>query len=154
MYTFRNVRSGVIRLATDAPCYFQVDLQIEAKFGRMLIQQPHVKLYMESGSAFDSAKFMHLTALSEGVDIVIGDSTLTNWKDNVDVVLDMFDLGNSGTTFSKATRSLSGRFSMWKLSKNGCSLAAGQVFKAVVNDDLSTAGIILRIKLQGELRPN
>ena len=38
-----------------------------------------ILLYMESGSAFDSVKFMHLNALTGGVDIVIGGSTLTNW---------------------------------------------------------------------------
>lgn len=110
-------------------------------------------LYLEASTAFDSIKFMNLTALTNGVLIYAGDDLLTTWKDNIDIILDMFDL-TSGAAFGKETRTLAGRWSFYKLLPGfgTLSLTAGQIFKAVIQDDLSAANIVFRIKIQGELR--
>lgn len=115
----------------------------DLEVGRFLI-------YMESGSDFDGAKFMHLDALDNGVQIKIAGTVVTTWRNNIDVRLDMFDLLPG---FGKETRSLVGRWTLTKGLSGGSVLCpAGQSVDADINDDLSAAGIIYRIKVQGELR--
>lgn len=50
MHRFFNLRGGVIRLATDAPVYHGTPTEIEDSPARVLLTQPHVKQYMDSGS--------------------------------------------------------------------------------------------------------
>lgn len=110
-------------------------------------------LYMESGTAFDSIKFMHLTALTNGVDIIANGITLTNWKDNIDVLVDMFDFSSAGATFGKTTKTMAGRWTFTRGTEGqALKVTAGNTVAAVVNDNLSEAGIIFRAKIQGELK--
>jgi len=109
-------------------------------------------IYMEASGNFDSTKFMNLAALANGVQISVEGNVLTNWQDNIDVLCDMFDLSNAGTTFSLAQRSLAGR---WTVTKGTTSepiiVMFGQTVEALVRDNLSAGGIIYRIKVQGKL---
>lgn len=111
-----------------------------------------ILLYSEAATAFDSVKFLNLTALTNGISIRVNGKEITNWKDNIDMVTTMYDM-EEGAAFGKATKVLRGRWSLWKAAKNinGIILTSGQKFEVVVQDDLSAAGIIFRIRIQGAL---
>lgn len=113
--------------------------------GRMLI-------FMQSGSVFSSDKFMHLAALTNGVSIQCNGGLLTNWKDNIDVVTDMFD-SEAGKAFSVEGKVLRNRWTFYKArgGMKGLVVDGNESVKAIIQDDLSAAGIIFRIKIQGVL---
>lgn len=116
------------------------------ELGRMLI-------YAEAGTAFDSTKWFNLTALTNGVDIVVDGVTIDNWKDNIDALTNMFDLSSAGVIFGKSTRTMAGRWTYTRGTEGQpLRVTAGNTVDAIINDDLSPAGIIFRIKIQGELK--
>lgn len=109
-------------------------------------------LYMEASGNFTSTGFMNLAVLSNGVQIIADGTVLVNWQDNLDVALDMFDLSNAGTAFSNERRSLTGRWTFIRgTGMEPLLIPDGSTFDAVIRDDLSAAGIIFRIKIQGQL---
>jgi hypothetical protein len=111
-----------------------------------------ILIYLESGANFGSTNFMHLAALSNGVKISAAGVPLTNWKDNIDIICDMFDLSNAGIAFSNERRSLAGRWTFTRgASGEPLTIFNGETFEVLIRDDLSAAGIIFRIKLQGKL---
>ena len=113
--------------------------------GRML-------LYLSASTAMQDTEFGDLTALSNGVDIVANGVVIANWKDNIDILTMMFDYMNAGKEFGKDGRVLAGRWTLYKAhdSSDGIGLAHGEVFKAVVNDNL--AGLdLFRIRVQGDI---
>lgn len=111
-----------------------------------------ILLYMESGSNFVSTSFMHLAALTNGVRTSAGGAELTNWQDNIDIIDDMFDLSNAGVAFSNERRSLAGRWTFTRGTVNEpLTIMNGETFEVLIRDDLSAAGIIFRIKVQGRL---
>lgn len=111
-----------------------------------------ILLYMESGANFDSTNFMHLPALANGLQINAAGITLTNWQDNIDVILDMFDLASAGVTFGNERRNLTGRWTFTRATvQSPLIINSGEMFEALVRDDLSAAGIIFRMKIQGKL---
>jgi len=108
-------------------------------------------LYFEANTAFDSEKFMNLTALTNGVDVKISGNTISNWKDNIDVLTDMFDLSSAGAVFGKETKSMSGRWTLQRTASAPIWVADTESVAFVINDDLSAANIIFRAKVQGVL---
>jgi hypothetical protein len=108
-------------------------------------------LYLRGNSGFDDTKFMNLDALANGVQIKINGQLITTWRDNIDIIIDMFDLTPAGIAFGKDARTLAGRWSLTKvLGGEGVLCPDGQSVQAVIQDDLR--GGIFRIKIQGELR--
>lgn len=107
-------------------------------------------LYMEANSVFHSGKFMNLNALSNGVKIYVNDSLLTTWKTNIDIVSDMFDTVG-GLVFSESGKVLRCRWSFYKACNrsSGILIRNGGSISAVINDNLSVAGIVFRCKVQG-----
>lgn len=111
-----------------------------------------VLVYMESGTNFDSTKFMNLAALTNGVKISAAGVELTNWQDNIDIIEDMFDLSSAGKAFSTEAKSLAGRWSFTRATgEEPIKILNGETFEVLIRDDLSAAGIIFRIKIQGKL---
>lgn len=111
-----------------------------------------ILLYMESGANFNSTTFMHLPALANGLQINVAGITLTNWQDNIDVILDMFDLANAGAAFGNERRNLTGRWTFTRATvQSPLIVNSGETFEALIRDDLSAAGIIFRMKVQGKL---
>lgn len=109
-------------------------------------------LYLRGSTSFDDTKFMNLDALTNGIEIRINGQLITTWRDNIDIVIDMFDLTPAGVAFGKDTRTLTGRWSLTKvLGGEGVLCPDGQSVQAIVQDVLDGAGIF-RIKVQGELR--
>lgn len=116
------------------------------------LEVARLMLYMEASGNFTSTGFMNLAALANGVQIIADGTILVNWQDNLDVALDMFDLSNAGTAFSNERRSLTGRWTFIRgTGMEPLLIPDGATFDAVVRDDLSAAGIIYRIKIQGQL---
>lgn len=109
-------------------------------------------IYMEASGNFVSTSFMNLAALGDGVRFSAGGVELTNWKTNIDIIADMFDLSNAGTAFSNERRSLTGRWTFTRgASGEPLVIMQGETIEALVRDDLSAAGIIYNIKVQGKL---
>lgn len=109
-------------------------------------------VYMEASANFASTSFMNLAALTNGVRISIGGTEIGNWKDNIDIIADMFDLTNAGTAFSNERRSLAGRWTQTRATINEPLIVKnGETVEALVRDALDAAGIIFRIKVQGKL---
>lgn len=108
-------------------------------------------LYLRSEVAFDDIKFMHFAALTNGVEIRIDDQVVVTWQDNIDIIIDMFDLTSAGRAFGKDRSTLAGRWSLNKvLGGEGVLCPEGQLVEAIVSDNIE--GGVFRIKVQGELR--
>ena len=90
--------------------------------------------------------------MSNGVQVVCNDVVLATWKDNIDVNVSLFDYTSVGAAFGKQTRILVGRWTFYKSddSMRGLDLKSGEVFKIVINDNLSTLDIF-RACIQGVL---
>lgn len=128
-----------------------VSFTVSPPAGKDLLEV-RILIYMEAGGNFSSTNFMNLAALSNGVRISVGGVEIGNWKDNIDVALEQFDLSNAGIAFSNERRSLTGR---WTQSRGTggklLRVVSGEVAEFLIRDDLSAAGIIFRAKLQGRL---
>ena len=111
--------------------------------GRLLI-------YLETATAMDSIEFGDLAVLANGVSIKIDGLEISNWKDNIDMLTDLFDLVEAGAAFGKATKTLVGRWTFWKAHADMAGLEANSSVSVVVRDNLSTLAIF-RIKVQGGL---
>jgi len=94
--------------------------------GRMLF-------YFSDSTAFTEDKFAGITALSNGVSVLVNGVEIKNWKNNIDVVTTCFD-AEGRAAFTAINRSLACR---WTFSK-----AAGNVEGLTV---LETNGIGLSI---------
>lgn len=109
-------------------------------------------LYMRGTANFDDTKFMHLDALTNGIEIKINSQLITTWLDNIDIIIDMFDLTSAGIAFGRERLALTGRWSLTKvLGGEGVLCPEGQSVQAIVQDNLAGTGLF-RIKVQGELR--
>lgn len=113
-----------------------------------------ILIYLESGGNFDSVKFANVTALSNGVSIRLNGTEISNWKDNIDITITMYDI-LPGEALSKTTRAISGR---WTLTKAGGMASDGMRIDPdnggvafVIQDDLSSASFYFRAKVQGIL---
>lgn len=116
------------------------------------LELARLMVYMEASANFASTNFMNLAALANGVQFKVGGLEISKWQDNIDAAVDMFDLSNAGTAFSNERRSLTGRFTFTRGTAGEPLLVEdGKTFEAVVRDDLSAAGIIFRVKIQGQL---
>lgn len=106
-------------------------------------------LYIESQTAFAPDEFGDIATLANGVQINAAGSEVTNWKNNVDVVIEMYDF--SRNAFGKSDKLLVTRWTFTK-DTNGKTLLIpdGQSFDAVIQDDLSSL-IIFRMKIKGVL---
>ncbi len=108
-------------------------------------------LYLRGSTSFDDTKFMNLSALTNGIEIRINGQLVTTWRDNIDIVIDMYDLTSAGVAFGKSGRTLTGRWSLTKvLGGEGILCPDGQLVQAIVRDNIE--GGVFRIKVQGELR--
>lgn len=106
-------------------------------------------LYIESQTAFGSDEFGDVVALTNGVQINAAGFGVTNWKNNVDVVIEMYDFARDA--FGKPDKLLIARWTFTR-DTNGKTLLVpdGQSFDAVVQDDLSSL-VIFRMKIKGVL---
>lgn len=114
-----------------------------------------IVLYLESSMNFDSAKFMHLPALENGIGIKIGNKPKFNiWKKNLDLVMLMYNIGNLGTAFSKQTRSLAAEFRLDGITRGNrpVLIANGERISFTVEDAINGAGNMLFVFIEGELR--
>lgn len=110
-------------------------------------------LYLETSTAMDSIEFGNISVLSNGVQINVAGENLTTWKDNIDMLADMFDLDQAGEAFGKVTRTLSGRWTFAKdVTGKALLIPDGQSFDVVIRDNLSTLSIF-RLKVKGLLTP-
>lgn len=105
--------------------------------------------YIEASTAFGSDEFGDIATLANGVQINAAGIELTNWKDNIDIVSEMYDF--SRNAFGKADKLLVGR---WTFTRDtyGIRLLVpdSQSFDAVVQDDLRGL-VIFRLKVKGLL---
>lgn len=126
--------------------YYPGDGRVEHVL-RILISMTH-------GAASADNLFGSLTALTNGVHFRANISgqygTFTNWKDNADIKLDMFDVEYS----DKAGPSLYGTNARGSFSRIGVAVrldsAAGDFLEVLVQDDLTTMNSF-RIKAQGHV---
>lgn len=111
-----------------------------------------IMVYMEATAVFASTKFMSITALSNGLELYAGSQLLATWKDNIDIAIQMFDLSNASKAFTIEGKSLVGRWTFTK-DTNGPALivADGETFSAIVQDNLTQGGGILRVHVKGDL---
>lgn len=106
-------------------------------------------IYMESQTAFASDKFGNLAKLANGVQINCGEVGIANWKDNIDIVTEMYDFARDA--FGKADKLLVSRWTFTRDTFGKCLLVPdGQSFSAVIQDDLSDL-IVFRMKIKGVL---
>lgn len=106
-------------------------------------------LYIESQTAFAPDEFGDIATLANGVQINAAGSGVTNWKNNVDVVIEMYDF--SRDAFGKSDKLLVARWTFTR-DTNGKTVLIpdGQSFDAIIQDDLRDL-IILRMKIKGVL---
>lgn len=106
-------------------------------------------LYIEAQTAFSPDEFGDIATLANGVQINAAGSGVTNWKNNVDVVIEMYDF--SRNAFGKSDKLLVTRWTFTR-DTNGKTLLMldGQSFDAVIQDDLSGL-VIFRMKIKGVL---
>ncbi len=137
---------GVDGSVTPASFIYEPPTDRRLFLGRLL-------LYMESGASFDGEGFMHMPALANGVRISAGGVQLTNWRNLIDVIMDMFNLSSAGTAFSKESRSLAGRWTFTRgTTLRPIIVMPGEVVEALIRDDLSEDGIVFNVKIQGGLK--
>ena len=107
-------------------------------------------IYMESGTNFSAEKFAHLVELANGVENKINGVTITTWKTNRDLALEMHDL-NAPTALAKEAKSVSGRWSFDKAFGSMVLVNAddGGV-QVVINDDLSALDAFY-VTIQGQV---
>jgi hypothetical protein len=122
---------------------YTVPISKELVAGRFII-------YLESALAMDSIEFGNLTALTNGVSIVADGVEIANWKDNVDMLSDMFDLNPAGTAFGKQTQTLAGRWTFYKAKGSSLGIEINSSIGVIIQDDLNTL-VVFRIKVQGIL---
>lgn len=113
-----------------------------------------VMIYYSSSVNFSEEKFAHLTALANGVEIWADGVLLDTWKDNVDVITDMFDLVPAGEVFTKQARSISGRWTFHRAvgASKGLIINNGNDFNITINDDLTSLTFFHAV-VQGALLP-
>ncbi len=94
-------------------------------------------IYLESAAAFSSEKFGSLTALSNGVTVNMGGTTVETWKDNIDITTCMFDTPGR-PNYAKDTKSLTGRWTFYKdAAGRPIELVATETVSVVINDNIS-----------------
>lgn len=105
--------------------------------------------YIEALTAFGSDEFGDISTLANGVQINAAGVGLTNWKDNIDIVAEMYDF--SRNAFGKADKLLVSR---WTFTRDTYGIRIlvpdGQSFDAIIQDDLSSL-VIFRLKVKGLL---
>ncbi len=105
--------------------------------------------YIEALTAFGSSEFGDLATLANGVQINAAGVGLTNWKDNIDIVSEMYDFNRNA--FGKPDKLLVAR---WTFTRDTYGIRIlvpdGQSFDAIVQDDLSGL-VIFRLKVKGLL---
>ncbi len=136
---------GVNGSVTPVDFNYTPPLGKQALIGRLI-------LYMESATAFDSAMFANLSPLDNGIEIYVNDQLISTWVDNIDIVTTFYDAFGYDA-FAKATRSIAGRWSFSRIHglAEGILLNSTNGMTARINDDLSAAGFILRMQIQGKL---
>lgn len=107
--------------------------------------------YLEMAGNFDSVKFGDLAALANGVEIWADGKLIANWQDNVDILTCMYD-AEGYDAFAKSTKSMSLRWTFTKAAEGSFKgLDVSSLFSIVIQDDLSAAGIIFRVRIHGIL---
>ena len=128
------------------PVEFTYTASGDSSIGRLMV-------YLGAAGNMSEGEFADFgAALTNGIDIVCNGTTLVNWKDNVDIQTTMFDFVDAGAAFGRAGKVLTGRWTFYKADDaiRGLALDDGDVFKAVVNDDLSSNDLtIFRTRIQG-----
>lgn len=105
-------------------------------------------LYLEGRTEFASLGFASLGALPGGVRISAAGVEIANWRDNIDIITDMYDLSATGLTNGGFTRV--GRWTQTKgTTGEPLRIMEGEEIEALIRDDLR--GILFRIKVQGKL---
>ncbi len=113
-----------------------------------------IMMYLAATSNFTSTKFANQNALANGISIRVNGEEIENWKDNIDIATTMYDVipGDALGT----GKAILGRWSFYKASKmaeNGLRVLPGAGgLSIVIQDDLSAAGLVLRVKVQGVLK--
>lgn len=111
-------------------------------------------VYFSSSVAFAEDKFANLTALTNGVSLKIDGVEIANWKDNVDVLLSMFD-ADGKEVYTKKDKSIAGRMSFSRFmegNKDGITTTDSvNGIELVVQDNLLTLDIF-RSCIQGSKR--
>jgi hypothetical protein len=106
-------------------------------------------IYMSGSVVFSEEKFGSLTALTNGVQILVDGEEITVWKDNINIVTCMYDVKSEGM-FSKVDKSMHGR---WTFAKAVGGLSHGfktlDNFTVRVRDNL-TGLTQFHVRVQGE----
>ncbi len=110
-------------------------------------------LYIEDNATMDNSKFGALSALTNGVVLrenKVTPTTLTNWKTNRDIIIDMFDVEQNDRA-SAGNSSLKCR---WTFSKSGVLIvldgSLNQSLDLIVQDNLTGLNSFI-IRTQGHI---
>jgi hypothetical protein len=97
-----------------------------------------VLVYLEGNNPFGANTFGDLPALVNGTDNKLNGISVTNWKTNRDMALEMYDL-SSPKILAKEDRSFSGRWSFDRAFGNGVMIdAENNGVEIIIRDDLSS----------------
>ncbi len=112
-----------------------------------------IMIFMQASSAMSVDVFANLvTALAVGIEIKAAGVLLTTWKDNIDLYTEFFDVDTlANVSNATADTTLNGR---WTFERDtggfGIEIANGELFEAIINDDLSSITQI-RMHVKGHL---
>lgn len=117
--------AGSNNMAVDGSAPVEFSYSPPAHFDFLAVR---MMIYLEAQTAFSSDGFGNLVRLTNGVQINCGLVGITNWKDNVDIIAEMYDF--SRNAFGKADRLLCSRWTFTRDTYGKCLLVPdGQTFK-------------------------
>ncbi len=108
-----------------------------------------IMIYFSAGTAFAEEKFGNLTALTNGIQLMVDNNEVVVWKDNIDIQTSMFD-ADGKEVYTKKDKSISGRMSFHKLGHHNGIQVKETAFGIGLNirDNLSTLDMF-RARVQG-----
>lgn len=117
---------------SSTPVTYSYEFSVPAAIG-------HLVIYISDGQAFSEVGFGALSALTNGVQVNVGNQEIFNFKNNLDVVASLTRPGIPGSLFGKADKTLNGMidFKVWGGNQGGIYIKANQTISVVIRDNLS-----------------
>ena len=125
-----------------------VDYKYTVPAGKSLTLE-RILFYMDDATAFSPTTFGGISALTNGVDVIIAGSTIVNWKENEDIVCTCFDFVGY-PNFGKESSSGAGRWTMRRSFGEPLIVRAGEEVIFRISDNL-TGLTHFRAHIQGRL---